>query len=774
MKITSTPLPPSLSAIAVVAVALALLVLMAPFSSVEFPSVRVGGLLAVAALVEGLHGLRRSAASGRRQATIGAAVSMAIALLLINASFVAAGALRIVLASWFGLDAIRHTVIAVRAADPGPRRASVLAAAGNAAVALVLLPGRDIVTIWVVAVAGAARIVAIAWEIMTAPVFDASAADETVVEELGLAHEPRVVETAAAVEAEEAARAHVDRAWTTAFIATLFAIHIGRMESGWGLLGLLSPAVAVLGDMLIAVVITLVVINPVYLLWRAPTRWLERRAWRRQLQHAPGTKTGVAGRITAGWLRWRLRYAIRLRAARYSIPAALSQGLQTGLPFAAIIAATTPIWGMSWYFDTENWAAGVWNTWAESRTDTWREAMVRAVIARTDGIVDGSTFGIAPDGVTGDFSFVVIGDPGEGDASQHVLRDQLLAVANAPQSQFVVVSSDVVYPAGAMNDYEQKFFLPFKGVGKPIYAIPGNHDWFDALEGFAATFFTADAARVSLRARVDQDLSVSSTTDDRVEQLIGEAERLRREYGIRAGLQRAPFFELQTPRFALLAIDTGVRRSIDPAQREWLEGALARSSGKLTMALLGHPFYAGGHDTTAENDEFASLKRLLHDHGAAIVMAGDTHDLESYEVREGERTVHHFVNGGGGAYLSLGTALGWPTAPPAEAWAYYPSRQAVTAKIQARFPWWKRPVWWWTTRMRAWPFTAEWVSAVFDDNTAPFFQSFVEVKVEPSANRVRILPYGVHGRLRWRDLASSRSGRADDYVEWIIPMALGQ
>ena len=52
--------------------------------------------------------------------------------------------------------------------------------------------------------------------------------------------------------------------------------------------------------------------------------------------------------------------------------------------------------------------------------------------------------------------------------------------------KFVVIASDVVYPAGAMKDYEANFYLPFKGVDKPIYAIPGNHDWFNALDGFAA------------------------------------------------------------------------------------------------------------------------------------------------------------------------------------------------------------------------------------------------------------------------------------------------
>ena len=62
---------------------------------------------------------------------------------------------------------------------------------------------------------------------------------------------------------------------------------------------------------------------------------------------------------------------------------------------------------------------------------------------------------------------------------------------NQPDVRFVVISSDVVYPTGAMRDYEAKFWLPFKGVTKPVYAIPGNHDWYDALEAFDATFLQA-------------------------------------------------------------------------------------------------------------------------------------------------------------------------------------------------------------------------------------------------------------------------------------------
>ena len=60
-------------------------------------------------------------------------------------------------------------------------------------------------------------------------------------------------------------------------------------------------------------------------------------------------------------------------------------------------------------------------------------------------------------------------------------------------------------------------------------------------------------------------------------------------------------------------------------------------------------------------------------------------------------------------------------------------------------------------------------------NAAPFFQSFVEVAVEPSAGRVRFIPHGVHGRLRWSDMQTSGAVRpagvaADAPVEWVVAM----
>src|SRR4029453_9595480 len=320
--------PARVTTLAAVTLGLAILALAPPISRAEFPAARVGGLLGVAAAIEVLHALRRWTAAARRQATVGAVISMVIALVLSNAPFVAAEALRLFVAGWFALDAVRYAVRVFRNTTGTERRLSILAALGNGAVALVILLARDWGSTWVVAVAGAGRIFGIAWNIMVAPVYKKTEADDTVVTELGLGGEPEAVAVAAKIEAAEQTRAPIDRGWTLSFIATLFAIHIGRMRTDLTFLGLFSPAVAVLGDMAVAVLLTMFVINPVYLMWRGPTRWIERRIWRDYLHLI---QTGGAGWISSAmgaWLRWRMRFAIRMRAARYSVPTAIGQGLQ--------------------------------------------------------------------------------------------------------------------------------------------------------------------------------------------------------------------------------------------------------------------------------------------------------------------------------------------------------------------------------------------------------------------------------------------------------------
>jgi hypothetical protein len=197
----------------------------------------------------------------------------------------------------------------------------------------------------------------------------------------------------------------------------------------------------------------------------------------------------------------------------------------------------------------------------------------------------------------------------------------------------------------------------------------------------------------------------------------------------------------------------------------------------MVMAVLGHPLFAGGYDVSAGDEHFMAVRSLLREYGVRIVMAGDTHDLEYYleavEGTAGVETVHHFVNGGGGAYLSFGTSLAWPAQPATARWAYYPNRRDVVGKIITATPWWKWPAWMWTRDLGAWPSSPEWLSAMFDYNVAPFFQSFVVVTVDPVGRTLTVRPWGIQGPLKWQDLERSPQvmppgASSDQPVAWTI------
>ena len=86
------------------------------------------------------------------------------------------------------------------------------------------------------------------------------------------------------------------------------------------LLGLLSPGIAVLGDMALAVLIALLVINPLCLSWRGPTRWIERRVWQRYLRQIETVGSGAMLIEFLGYLKTcvedLIEYQKRMREAR--------------------------------------------------------------------------------------------------------------------------------------------------------------------------------------------------------------------------------------------------------------------------------------------------------------------------------------------------------------------------------------------------------------------------------------------------------------------------
>jgi hypothetical protein len=249
-----------------------------------------------------------------------------------------------------------------------------------------------------------------------------------------------------------------------------------------------------------------------------------------------------------------------------------------------------------------------------------------------------------------ELSFLAIGDPGEGDASQyHVIRP---LQSKAAGTAFMYVVSDVIYPAGDVFEYEDKFFYPYREFPGPIYAIPGNHDWYDSLHGFMTHFCQADpdlrpepagggGLRRALRKAVwrkpseaDQDLL------ERVGKLRGERSD-----------QPGPYFAIEAGPILLVGIDTGIRARIDREQGEWLRRI--SQDPKPKILLTGKPMVVNGKRKDTVVEDGGGVRSIVDDpkHRYIAVIGGDVHNYQRYPVRMPDgRTIQHIVTGAAGAF----------------------------------------------------------------------------------------------------------------------------
>ena len=118
------------------------------------------------------------------------------------------------------------------------------------------------------------RMAASGWQTMFAPSpSDADAfarlEDRHPDRRLGLPPHPIIGFIHREARADAASRAPTDFYWSVIFVVVFFAIHVGRLDAEWTWLGMLSPAAATLGDIVAALVLSVVVLYPSSLFWHA-------------------------------------------------------------------------------------------------------------------------------------------------------------------------------------------------------------------------------------------------------------------------------------------------------------------------------------------------------------------------------------------------------------------------------------------------------------------------------------------------------------------------
>ena len=140
-------------------------------------------------------------------------------------------------------------------------------------------------------------------------------------------------------------------------------------------------------------------------------------------------------------------------------------------------------------------------------------------------------------------------------------------------------------------------------------------------------------------------------------------------------------------------------------------------------------------------------------------------------------SVHYFVNGGGGAYLSSRhRARIGPRSRRPPSGAFYPNRRRRRRGRSTRdAPGGNGLAWWWMNRHQCLAVLRPSTSGALRLQRGAVLSELRRGEGQPSAGRVRLVAYGETGRLTWNDLGRSDSLRTrgvaePELVEWTMPM----
>jgi hypothetical protein len=194
-----------------------------------------------------------------------------------------------------------------------------------------------------------------------------------------------------------------------------------------------------------------------------------------------------------------------------------------------------------------------------------------------------------------------------------------------PRGELLVMGGDEVYPAATSEAYEDRTKGPYRmalpTADKPpaLFALPGNHDWYDGLTAFLRVFAQ------------------------------------RRKIGGWQTEQGRSYFAIDLPhRWRLFAVDTQFDEYIDAPQLEYFRRAAADlQPGDLVILCTPTPAWvkagSGGDPRAYDIIQFFE-QEIVKPTGAEIrvMLSGDSHHYARYEDAEGQR----ITCGGGGAYLT--------------------------------------------------------------------------------------------------------------------------
>lgn len=201
-----------------------------------------------------------------------------------------------------------------------------------------------------------------------------------------------------------------------------------------------------------------------------------------------------------------------------------------------------------------------------------------------------------------------------------------------PRGQLLVMGGDEVYPTASQTAYAQQLRDPYDWAfpdphpgllkGPPVYAIPGNHDWYDGLVQFLALFSRQEHLHLG---------------------------------GWRTH-QRRSYFALQlTATWWIWGMDSQLDDDLDQPQKDYFVNIAKQMPSNSNLILCGPEpgwlYTLKQGSNSFQVMDYVAWIALNHCKGVKIplMISGDTHHYSRYVGDDG--MTQFVTSGGGGAFL---------------------------------------------------------------------------------------------------------------------------
>jgi hypothetical protein len=223
-----------------------------------------------------------------------------------------------------------------------------------------------------------------------------------------------------------------------------------------------------------------------------------------------------------------------------------------------------------------------------------------------------------------------------------------------PRGQLLLLGGDEVYPTASAEEYTRRFYGPYRaalpwvdGTAPDLFAIPGNHDWFDGLTSFMRVFCQ--------------------------QKTVGGWETW----------QNRSYFAIQLPhRWWLWGLDIQFESYVDEPQLRYFDEVPLEPGDRIIISSPSPLWY----DVPGDPDEYRNLayieRKLIRPKGARLLvnLTGDHHHYARYAADDGSQKI---TAGGGGAFLHPTHDL-----PPSATIVVDPDHpeQATTYRLERCYP----------------------------------------------------------------------------------------